>query len=231
MEFRRINLTFQPKYNEELDRLVKENSTEKFYSAGELLGMPGDSMNGIYFIKEGRTRHYMVNEEGVEKILYILTSGWMFGEMSYTLGYKTGLYSQAETNTIIYIIDKTKVPELLSESDIFRKSIMSCFASKVLTIRYEVENLTFNSCKERLTRLLCMLVDETLIEDDNWYELKMKYTHYQIGVIIGSARVTVSKLINELCNDKFIRIINRRIQVNKDLYDEYIKMVDSSYNE
>lgn len=35
-------------------------------------------------------------------------------------------------------------------------------------------------------------------------------------------RVTVSKLLSELCNDNFIRVLNRKIQVNAKQYDEYI---------
>ena len=46
------------------------------------------------------------------------------------------------------------------------------------------------------------------------------YTQYEISTIIGSARVTTSKLINELCNDGFIRILNRKIQVSKSAYEE-----------
>ena len=51
--------------------------------------MPGDDFNGVFYIKSGRTRHYMANDDGLEKVLYTLTDGWLFGEMAFYLGRKT----------------------------------------------------------------------------------------------------------------------------------------------
>ena len=52
--------------------------------------------------------------------------------------------------------------------------------------------------------------------DGGWYKLKVHYTQYELSTIIGGARVTISKLINELCDEGFIRMLNRNVQVNQD---------------
>jgi len=81
-------------------------------------------------------------------------------------------------------------------------------------MRYEIANLTFNSCKDRLKKLFCSTIDTSEIVENKWYKLKVSYTQYELSTIVGGARVTVNKLINELCSDGFIRILNRNIQVN-----------------
>ncbi|MDD6315634.1 MAG: helix-turn-helix domain-containing protein, partial [Clostridia bacterium] len=60
------------------------------------------------------------------------------------------------------------------------------------------------------------------VEDGKWYGLASKLTHNELAAIVGSARVTISKLINELCDDGFIRIINRRAQVNMAAYEKFL---------
>lgn len=86
---------------------------------------------------------------------------------------------------------------------------------KLLIMRHEIESLVFDPCKQRIFQLLCSIIDKTTLAEGNWYDLQAHYTQYEISTIIGSARVTTSKLINELCNEGRIRILNRKIQVSK----------------
>jgi CRP/FNR family cyclic AMP-dependent transcriptional regulator len=62
-------------------------------------------------------------------------------------------------------------------------------------------------------------VNTDSLHENAWYDLYTHYTQYEISTIVGSARVTTSKLINELCNSGYIRILNRKIQVAKAAYD------------
>jgi len=217
------SLTLPTIYNEELDRLIERNSTRFFYPARTTFSEPGSDFNGIFYIKSGRTKHYMANADGLEKVLYTLTNGWLFGEMAFYLGRKTGLYSATEVDTVLYKISPDRCRALLDESKLFQDALISCLAHKILIMRYEIENITFNPCKERILRLLCSAVDKSLPADPGWYDLKVRYTHYELGVIVGAARVTVSRILNELTSEGIIRNINRRIQINADKYEQYMK--------
>lgn len=228
MPLQNTSLTLPHIYNEELDRLIEKNSTRFFYPARTTFSVPGSDFNGVFYIKSGRTKHYMANEEGLEKVLYTLTDGWLFGEMAFYLGRKTGLYSATEVDTVLYKISPDKCRALLSESELFRDAFISCLAQKILITRYEIENITFNPCKERILRLLCSAVDKTQTADPGWYDLKVKYTHYELGVIVGAARVTVSKILNELMNEGIIRNVNRRIQFDSDKYEHFMKEFSQS---
>ncbi|OQB47748.1 MAG: cAMP-activated global transcriptional regulator CRP [Firmicutes bacterium ADurb.Bin153] len=224
MPMQNTSLTLPRLYNEELDRLIEKNSKRYFYPARTIFSVPGDDFNGVFYIKSGRTRHYMANDDGLEKVLYTLTDGWLFGEMAFYLGRKTGLYSQTEADTVLYKISAEKCRALLDESPLFRDAFIRCLAHKILITRFEIENITFNPCKERIIRLLCSAVDKTQPAESGWYELKVKYTHYELGVIVGAARVTVSKILVELMNEGIIRSVNRKIQFNADRYEEYMEL-------
>lgn len=110
----------------------------------------------------------------------------------------------------------------MGEHPPFRDALMRCLAHKTLMLRYETASLTFNSCKDRLKRLLCASVDPERETDPGWYELRVRYTHHQLGEIVGVARVTISRQLAELAGEGFLRTVNRRLQVNREQYHQYI---------
>jgi len=206
--------------NPDLEKVIERYAKLYSYPAKYSFGSPGETMEGIYYIKEGRTTHYMLNYDGIEKNLYTLTKGWFFGETPHLLNTKTGLYSRTEVPSQLYQIKHENVNYLLDNNHLFRQAVLQCQANKLLILRCEIENLCFNTCKERLLRILYASVDLENSIDPQWYDLKMRYTHLQLGEMIGAARVTISKLIQKLCDENFIRILNRKIQVNSQYYEK-----------
>lgn len=219
-QMERTTLTTPDLFDPELDRIVTTAGQQLVFPPKHIFSMPGEDLGGIYYVQKGRVRHYMDNEEGGVKILYTLTPGWFFGETPFFLRLHTSLYSQTETKAVLYKLSTEKVQELLDQNARFREALFRCCSHKTLILRHEVANLTFNSCKSRLKRLFCAMVDTENITDPGWYNLKIHYTHEELGEIVGGARVTISRQLTELCGEGFIRIINRRTQVNAEKYRE-----------
>ncbi len=218
----REGLMFENIYSEQLDAVLKPLSKEVHIPAGTLFLPAGDSVDCIYYIKSGTTRHCMTSPEGSEKLLYCLSAGWLFGETALFFTTHTSLSSYAETDLHIYKIPEETCNKLLATNEMFREVLLKSYSSKILALRYEIENLTFNSTKDRIKRLYCSTVDTETVTDPGWYNLKKKYKQQEICVIVGGARITITKLINELCNEGFIRIINRVVQVNAEKYNDFI---------
>lgn len=222
MKAKSISFPFPDISDSDLEKTLEPYVTKIRVEAKTQFIRPHESSQCMYYIHSGSTRHYMVSPEGVEKILYVLTPGWLFGEPWFFMDTSTRLYTNAETDVELWKINYKQLDKLLAENHEFRNMVFQGLTYKVLFLRYEIESLCFNSCQERLMRTICMCVDESAVIDGNWYGLKIQYTHYDLGVLIGSVRVTVSKLINNLCNEGLIRLVNRKIQVNIDAYQEYM---------
>ncbi|MEW4411678.1 Crp/Fnr family transcriptional regulator [Clostridium sp. AN503] len=220
------SLTLPSPVQKELEELIRLHSEVITYNARKIFLEPGDIMNGVYYVAEGRTRHYMVSMDGTEKILYTLAAGWFYGETPCSLSEPTGLYSSTETKTTLYCIPLREYDRLIGENKLFRDAILHSYSKKLLILRHEVENLAFNSCKDRLKRLFCSVADTEQEIDNGWFQLKIHYTQYELSTIVGGARVTVSKLINELCDEGFIRILNRNIQISVKEYYKFIKWME-----
>lgn len=223
--FNTNNLIFYEKENSELEKIIIKNGKKVEIKRGTIFKNEGDDLRDIFFIINGRTRHYMMDEMGMEKILYVLTKGWFFGESNLILDQvKTSLYSVAEVDTTIYIISNDIATHLIDTNKLFRDSVIQSFAYKTIILRNEIENLVFNSAKDRLKRFFCANVNLDEISDEEWININTKYTHYEIGLLVGSSRVTVTKMIANLAESNFLRIVNNRIQINK---NEYFKFIES----
>lgn len=217
-----ILFQFLPQRNDEVERVLKPICKVQKIPAKGIINVPGDQVSGLYYIYRGKTRHYIVNADGIEKVLYYLTDGWLFGEAPSKINRATTIFSAAEEDTEIWRFSYEQSEKLLRECPAYVQLLLQCVSYKQIYLRYEVENLCFNPCKERLKRVICTVADTSHLVDGVWYELKNQYSHYEPSVLIGSVRVTVSKQLSELCNENFIRILNRKIQVNAEKFDEYI---------
>lgn len=226
MTWDKSSLTLPNPKQKDLEELIQKYSTVITYPAKKVFLEPGTVLNGVYYVAEGRTRHYMVAMDGTEKILYTLASGWFYGETPCTLQESTGLYSKTEVKTTLYKIPLQSYEHLMDTNKLFRDAILHSYSKKMLIMRHEIENLTFNSCKDRLKRLFCSTADTSKVYEGSWYNLKVYYTQYELSTIVGGARVTISKLINELCAEGFIRILNRNIQINAGEYREFTEWME-----
>lgn len=215
---KRSNVTPPVERNPELEALIRAHGTLSVYPAHKIFLEPGDDIDHIYYILEGRTRHFMMGEDGNERVLYILNSGWFFGEARAYEEESTGLYSQADIRTKVYRIPLAEYQKLFDENKMFRDAVMHSYARKVLILCGEIENISFCSSKERLKQILCSIADTDRLYDGSWYNLKVRYTQYELSVILGIARGTVNKLMNELYDEGIIRRLNKDIQLHRESY-------------
>ena len=200
--------------SDQLSEALRPFSEEIRLSARQNFTSAGDELKSVYYIKEGRVKLFIYNEDGSVKVLYCLAAGWFFGEIPCLLEVPTGLSSQAEEPSVLYRISQETFMTLLEENRLFRTKAFLCLSKKLLMLRHEIENITFNSCKDRIRRLLCTLADTSRLVDNGWHNLLVDHTHAEIGEIVGGTRVTISRLLTELCKENCIRMVNRRIQVS-----------------
>ena len=123
-QMERTTLTTPDLFDPQLDELICQVGQKLTFPPKHIFSMPGEEIGGIYYIKAGRTKHYMDNTEGGIKILYTLTPGWFFGELTCFIHSQTSLYSQTETHTVLYKVDEGEVNRLMDESRLFRDAMI-----------------------------------------------------------------------------------------------------------
>lgn len=214
MLFSYSNFTLPSQVSDELETLIKQNGTVLHLAPKTVFCRMGEDPGGIFYIVNGRTNHYIIGQDGGEKLLYTLSRGWFFGESIHFLGEATTVTSRADIATTLCKLDHATFHRLIDQSALFRNAILLDDAKKMLIMRHEIENITFHSYKERLVKLFMVAADRSELVDGKWYNQRVHYTQNDLSTIIGSSRITVSKLLSELCEEGSIRMLNRRVQIS-----------------
>lgn len=179
------------------------------YISNTIVFETGDLVDSIYYIDKGRVKLSTTNYEGKEKILFFLGEGTIFGaelSLSSEISMTT---ATTESPSVLYVTS----PTIINSSAEFKDSVIKYMSKTIITLMRSIESLSLYCCKTRLYNLLRSSVNDLSSEEENWHDLKYQYSQEDLAKVINANRVTVARMINELCQEELIRIINRKIQV------------------
>lgn len=101
---------------------------------------------------------------------------------------------------------------------VFIDTLQYSFYQKYKKLQYALDNVSFNTAGERLLNLYAASVRQDVDPVDNeWLQLKIHYKQQELATIIGVHRVSIGRIITELCKEGCIRIVNRRTEIRRDV--------------
>ncbi|AFL99247.1 MULTISPECIES: Crp/Fnr family transcriptional regulator [Desulfitobacterium] len=198
----------------QLASLAHQHGEKVLYPKHHIILTPEMPVHSVYYIEQGRVRYVSISPQGDEHIWGILTEDSFFGLIPILLlDPSCGVFVITETPTTIYKIEKDCFLDILNTFPEFNLSIIKGLAHFGNELLNQIESLLFYNNRERLLELLLASIDKENPVDQNWYQLKIQYTQEDIGKIIGATRITVTRLISELCKEEVIRMVNHKIEI------------------
>ena len=205
-------------YDQEAEELIIQNGKKRNIKAGEFLIKAGQEVTSIHYLAAGTLVHYALNDQGVEKVGYINTPGSFTNEFLFlTHGGHIipKRFVMARGDSIVYSMDR-ECFDKIHQYPSFEKILMQSLYEKYRILRGEVDSLAFNSSQQRLLKLFKASMDRSNYTDKKeWIPLKITYTQQEMAAIIGVHRVSVARLITNLCKSGYIRLINHKIEVHR----------------
>lgn len=214
--YKNYNINF--KYRERIYKLFEKEGVEKIYKDSEIIEGGKSKLNYIYFIKSGLVRQYFIDLEGKEKTLLILKSGDIFGEVTMIQGDADMVISQADLDCVVNKIEKEKFNKILEDNPTINKEIMIMLSSKFRILMFQLYDYSFFDMKIKLYNLLCRLSIQHGKDTEDGRLIEMNLTHEKLAAMTGSTRSTITKLINELEEEGYIKRKKNFIIVKLDKY-------------
>lgn len=193
--------------------MIRRCSTQIEVPKGQIIHVAGTTDSSVYFIAKGSVRFVCNSMEGNEKILYILGKDHFFNEEILFQPFEIAMDAVCNESCSLWKIDSYVHEELLKNQEFVQEICRGMIRKKQL-LQKEIEDISFLSCKERILQILAKDCDREQIYEDSWYEVKGRYTHQELATMIGANRVTVTKLIAELYEERKLRSVKRRVQVH-----------------
>lgn len=203
-------IVFQNLDQDELELLCK-NSYAKLYEKGEIIFFENDSVKKLYFLVNGKVKLSMLSAEGKEKVLTILQEGDIFGELSLFDEDPHPLTAEVMDDARLLIIPWNEMEKMIIDRPSLAIKIIEALSKKTRLLTSQVRELVFQDAAGRLASLLSRLADDFGREIEQGTVIDLVLTHQEIANLIGSSRVTVTKLINKFIDDGMITIKKRKI--------------------
>ena len=160
-----------------------------------------DDLDGLFLVKEGRMRAYIVSETGKEITLYrllerdicIFSASCMLRNISFEI------LVEAEKDTEAFLIPSSVYQDLLKKSihvSDYTNQLMSSRFSDVMWIMEQVLFMSFDK------RLALFLLEQSNIEGSN----RLFITHETIAKHMGTAREVVTRMLKYFAAEGIVEL-------------------------
>jgi CRP/FNR family cyclic AMP-dependent transcriptional regulator len=180
---------------------------------GEFLFNPEEDTERLYVLKEGQIRVYKTNSEGRQLTLNIVAPGIVFGEMALTAHKFQGAYAQAMEPSVAIPMTRAELERLLLEKPQMVLRIVHFFSERLRLYQNRMEDISLKEMPSRLASLITQLIESEGVMSAKGYKIPTRYTHQQLGTMIGTSREAVTKAFAQLQDEGVVELYRRYIHV------------------
>ncbi|BAP31106.1 global nitrogen regulator NtcA [Chryseobacterium sp. StRB126] len=199
-----------PEYDKNL--LLKAMKT-KNYRKNEAIFTDGTKPNGIYYLNEGKIKKYKVDNDGREQIIYIYSSGEFFGYSAILSQESYGDTTSTLENSVISFISKDNFLEILNQSSVFSGLLLKSLSHEFSVMANLIAVLSHRTVRERAALSLLILHDKYKSNDFPEEEVLISLSRVDLANMVGTARETLARILNDFKQEKLIKSEGRKIQL------------------
>ncbi len=203
---------FEPLSWEEIGKINWQNLNTRL-QPGEVFYTPMDLSETLFVLQSGRVRIYRALPEGRELTLAVLESGTVFGEMALTGQRLRASYAQAMEESEISAMCRADVERLVLDKPAVGLQLVHLLSERLAAYETRMEGLGLKEVPARLASLILELVETQGIRGSAGYRIPTRYTHQQLGTMIGANREAVTRAFARLREAGAVEVRRRYIHV------------------
>lgn len=180
---------------------------QRYYKAGELIFLEGESSAGLHLVARGLCKVYRLSVGGREQVLANLGPGDSCNEVPVVDGGPNPASLIAVEDSALWIISKEALARLRLQYPVLNEIIIKSLAMRCRQLVQQVYDLSFLPVTGRLAAFLLGQADER-------DELsRRRWTQDEIAAHLGTVREMVSRAFRELQEAELIAIERHRIEI------------------
>lgn len=181
------------------------------YKKRQMIIRAGDNPLGVFFIKKGYARRFIVSKDGKElttslyKPFDIFSLAWAINNL------QVKYYVESITPVEVYRASKNEFLDYIINRPGVSIKLISRLLNRLDAFSQRMENFAFGGARERLASMLLILADRFGKKKGDGVCIQIPLTHKDLALLLGMARETVSTEMKNLENKKIFIYSNRRI--------------------
>jgi len=181
------------------------------YRPRQVVYLPGDRAQGVFFLAQGRVKISKVTRDGKELTLAYRSSSEFFGEPCLLQGGPLEEMAEAMDTSQAVEVERETLEALLNAHGPLAYRFARSLIERRKDLETRVEQLIFKDVGSKLAELLLNLGQEHGIKDERGLALGLKITHQEMANLIGSTRETVSLTLSQFKRKGLLQADGRRL--------------------
>jgi len=183
------------------------------YNKGTIILRAGDTPLGVFYLKKGYVRQYIVDESGTTLMLHIFKPNSFF-PITWVVNDETNrYYLEAVTPVEILRAPKEAVKKFLHDHPAVVYDLARRLLLGISGLRRRMEYLVMDGAYKKTMLLLLYLAENLGEKDGTGVILPIPVTHREIAAWIGTTRETASLQVVILKKRGFIQYRRRRLVI------------------
>lgn len=175
------------------------------FKKGEIVCLEGQACLGLIIIESGWLTSVKISPNGREQEIRLTGPGEVANIISTMTGEVNLLTLKALEKTMVWVIDRKKLFELMAEYPLLSSFVTQKMANVIVQLLNLVEDLSLRNVEGRLANLLLTRSQDGIVHRKEWS------TQEQMAASIGTTSVVLSRILNEMQDEGAIRLENRQI--------------------
>jgi CRP-like cAMP-binding protein len=205
------------------DELIRISGckTSRLIKKGEVIFEEGESLNGVYCIKDGVCKLSKLSANGKDQIVKLVVKGELLGQRSLLVNESSNLSAVALNDMEVCFIPKHEIMNDLNKNPNFSMDILQQMAHDLKDSDNVIVNMAQKSVKQRLSEALLYIHEHFGTDDKGYLNVLMSREDY--ANIVGTATESAIRILSQFKKDGLISTDGKHIKIEN---IEELKRID-----
>lgn len=195
------------------DELMRVSAckTGKTFEKGRIIFEEGDTINGVYCVKDGVCKLTKLSENGKEQVVKLIVKGGLLGKRSLVTNETASLTATALTEMEMCFIPKAEIIADLQKNPNFTLDVLQKMTEDLKESEHSIVNMAQKPVKKRMAEALLYIHDNFGVDDEGYLLIVLSREDY--ASIVGTATESAIRILSQFKKEGFISTSGKRIKI------------------
>lgn len=195
------------------DELIRISAckTSKTIKKGTILFDEGDTINGVYCVKDGICKLSKLSENGKDQIVKMVVKGQLIGQRSLVSDQSSNLQATALNDMEVCFIPKSEIIADLQKNPKFSYNMLQDMARDLKEADNIIVNMAQKSVRQRLAETLIYIHESFGTNPDG--TLSVLLSREDFANIVGTATESAIRVLSQFKKDGMISTQGKHIKI------------------
>ena len=185
--------------------------TSKIIKKGEVIFEEGESINGVFCIKDGICKLTKLSANGKDQIVKLVVKGELLGQRSIISDERTNLRATALNDMEVCFIPKGEIIKDLQGNNNFSFDVLKNMASDLKEADDIIVNMAQKSVRQRLAEALIGINESFGTNADG--TLSVLLSREDFASIVGTATESAIRVLSQFKKEGLISTVGKQIKI------------------